>query len=78
MLAKGPGNNERMAYYDGLFNLLGLRGWCDAEAKTGSMSMAELLAKAKGTNVETPWWEFLFRRSIISTRRAMASLAPSI
>ncbi len=60
MLAKGPGNNERMAYYDGLFNLLGLRSWCDAEAKTGSMSMAELLAKAKGTNVETPWWDIPF------------------
>ena len=49
-----------MAYYDGLFNLLGLRAWCDAGGKTGSMSMAELLAKAKGTNVETPWWEIPF------------------
>ncbi|MFY0615760.1 MAG: ABC transporter permease subunit [Hyphomicrobiaceae bacterium] len=49
-----------MAYYDGLFNLLGLRDWCDAAGKKGSMSMAELLAKAKGTNVETPWWDIPF------------------
>jgi glycine betaine/proline transport system permease protein len=49
-----------MAYYDGVFDGLGLRSWCDAGEKTGSMSMAELLAKAKGGQVETPWWEIPF------------------
>ncbi|TPI35843.1 ABC transporter permease subunit [Mesorhizobium sp. B3-1-6] len=39
-----------MAFYDGLFNQLGLRGWCDASNSTGPMSMAELLKKAKEAN----------------------------
>lgn len=40
-----------MATYDGLFDGLGLRGWCDGGAEgagnSGPMSMADLLAKAK-------------------------------
>ncbi|AZO19916.1 ABC transporter permease subunit [Mesorhizobium sp. M1E.F.Ca.ET.045.02.1.1] len=39
-----------MAFYDGLFNQLGLRGWCDASDTTGPMSMAELLKKSKEAN----------------------------
>ncbi|WP_010139369.1 ABC transporter permease [Oceanicola sp. S124] len=39
-----------MATYDGLFDGLGLRDWCDAEAADGPMSMADLLAKTKGGN----------------------------
>ena len=35
-----------MAFYDGLFNQLGLRGWCDAWGSNGPMSMAELLKKS--------------------------------
>ncbi|WP_438968070.1 ABC transporter permease, partial [Planktomarina temperata] len=34
-----------MATYDWLFNMLGLRKWCDAGASDGPMSMAQLLAK---------------------------------
>ena len=34
-----------MATYDWLFNVLGLRKWCDAGASDGPMSMAQLLAK---------------------------------
>jgi len=49
-----------MAFYDGLFNALGLRDWCDADKTEGPMTMAELLAKAKGSDVETPWWEVPF------------------
>lgn len=41
-----------MAFYDGVFDTLGLRDWCDAGATGGPMTMAELLAKAKGTSVE--------------------------
>ena len=37
-----------MAYYDGLFNALGLRDWCDADKREGPMSMAELLARSRG------------------------------
>ncbi len=39
-----------MAFYDGVFNALGLREWCDADpgASAGPMSMAELLAKTRG------------------------------
>ena len=34
-----------MATYDWLFNMFGLRNWCDADASEGPMSMAQLLAK---------------------------------
>lgn len=37
-----------MAFYDWLFDNLGLRDWCDGAKQEGPMSMAELLAKAKG------------------------------
>ena len=36
-----------MAYYDGIFNALGLRAWCDADAGGSNLSMASLLAKTK-------------------------------
>ena len=39
-----------MAYYDSLFNGLGLRAWCDAEPGSANLSMASLLAK---TNPDT-------------------------
>ena len=34
--------------YDGLFDALGLRGWCDRDAQSGPMSMADLMARAQG------------------------------
>jgi len=34
-----------MATYDWLFNMFGMRNWCDADASEGPMSMAQLLAK---------------------------------
>ena len=37
-----------MAFYDWLFDNLGLRNWCDEAKQEGPMSMAELLAKVKG------------------------------
>lgn len=45
-----------MAQYDGIFDRLGLRDWCDADKTDGPMSMAQLLAKAKGNDgvVEGP------------------------
>ena len=49
-----------MATYDGVFDALGLREWCDAGASDGPMSMAALLAKAKGGDVETPWYTIPF------------------
>ena len=41
-----------MAFYDGLFDALGLRDWCDADATGGPMTMAELLARSRGADVE--------------------------
>jgi glycine betaine/proline transport system permease protein len=38
-----------MAFYDGLFDFLGLREWCDASGAAGPMSMAELLKQGKET-----------------------------
>lgn len=37
-----------MATYDFIFNGLGLRDWCDQDATTGPMSMADLLAGGSG------------------------------
>ena len=37
-----------MAYYDGLFNALGLRDWCDKDTTDAPMSMAQLLARNSG------------------------------
>lgn len=42
-----------MAFYDGLFNGLGLREWCDASATKGPMSMAELLKKSSETGASS-------------------------
>ena len=41
-----------MAAYDSLFDTLGLRDWCDADAQDGPMSMAQLLAQAGGGDGE--------------------------
>lgn len=49
-----------MAAYDWFFDLVGLREWCDASAKQGTMSMADLLAKANGAQAETAWWDVPF------------------
>ena len=37
-----------MAIYDGLFDALGLRGWCDADKIDGPPSLADLTARARG------------------------------
>jgi glycine betaine/proline transport system permease protein len=37
-----------MARYDGVFDTLGLREWCDVDKKDGPMSMAQLLAQTSG------------------------------
>ncbi len=39
-----------MAHYDGVFNALGLRDWCDADKQDGPMTMAQLMAQAKGAD----------------------------
>ena len=38
-----------MAFYDGVFNALGLRDWCDANAVDAPMTMAQLLARNSRT-----------------------------
>ncbi len=49
-----------MAYYDKVFDWLGWREWCDADKIAGPTSMADLLAKANGGEVETAWWDIPF------------------
>lgn len=39
-----------MAAFDPLFDMTGLRDWCDADAQDGPMSMAQLLAQAGNGN----------------------------
>jgi glycine betaine/proline transport system permease protein len=49
-----------MATYDGLFNALGLRAWCDSGAEQAPMSMADLLAKTKGGGTTESLWNTPF------------------
>jgi len=50
-----------MAAYDGLFNTLGLREWCDRGKSEGATSMADLLAQVRGgADNTTPWWDIPF------------------
>jgi glycine betaine/proline transport system permease protein len=52
-----------MAFYDRLFDALGLRDWCDGAGEGGPMTMAELLARSSGTEAEpapVPVWQTPF------------------
>jgi len=52
-----------MATYDGLFNSLGLRDWCDAnlENSSGPRSMADLMTQMRGGQAEeTSLWDLPF------------------
>ena len=50
-----------MAFYDKLFDGLGLREWCDGETGETAMSMADLLAKTQGADAaERAWWNIPF------------------
>lgn len=51
-----------MAFYDSLFDSLGLQDWCSAETKGGPMTMAELLAKSKNSSAteQTSAWDLPF------------------
>ncbi|WP_343079173.1 ABC transporter permease [Ostreiculturibacter nitratireducens] len=49
-----------MAAYSGLFETLGLKGWCEAGSSGGPVSMAELLAKTTGKTEETSVWQTPF------------------
>lgn len=48
-----------MATYDGVFNALGLREWCDGGQSDGPMSMDALLAQTGGGSEKT-FWDFPF------------------
>ncbi len=49
-----------MAFYDGIFDALGLRDWCDAAGGDAPMSMAQLLAQNSGNaaDAEGPFFPF--------------------
>lgn len=50
-----------MATYDWLFSALGLTEWCKSGATAGKqLSLTELMAQAKGTEVSVPWYETPF------------------
>ena len=49
-----------MAYYDGLFDLLGLRDWCDQAAGAGTTSMKDLLLAGKGGGSASGFWQTPF------------------
>src|SRR6056297_1755918 len=49
-----------MAAYDFVFDGLGLRDWCDRDASTGPMSMADLLARGSAAQSDKTWWQSLW------------------
>ncbi len=49
-----------MATYDGVFDALGLRAWCDGGSDDAPMSMAQLLAQTSGEEQATSIWDFPF------------------
>lgn len=49
-----------MAYYDSLFDSVGLRAWCDAGAGEKTFSMSDLLANSGDAGSSTPWWDIPF------------------
>ncbi|MGS4944063.1 ABC transporter permease [Meridianimarinicoccus sp. RP-17] len=52
-----------MAFYDRLFDALGLRDWCSGAGDGGPMTMAELLARSSGTESDpapVPFWQTPF------------------
>ncbi|MEO1649380.1 MAG: ABC transporter permease subunit [Pseudomonadota bacterium] len=62
-----------MAFYDGLFNTLGLRDWCDADKKEGPMTMDQLLAQSRGGVTDTAWWDIPFP-SLDNLNKACSSI----
>ncbi len=65
-----------MAFYDGVFNALGLREWCDQDKSDSPMSMAQLLAQASGTDAEASGPVFPFP-SLDNLNAACASVGQS-
>lgn len=50
-----------MAFYDSLFDRLGLRGWCNSVSADGPMSMADLLKRKTGAGAtEQSWFDAPF------------------
>ena len=47
-----------MAFYDGIFNTLGLNGWCGEASSDAPMSMADLLAKSSGEATKEEFFPF--------------------
>lgn len=47
-----------MAFYDGLFKVLGLQDWCGAGASDAPLSMADLMAQSSGDDVKGPVFPF--------------------
>ncbi|WP_390913648.1 ABC transporter permease subunit [Pseudosulfitobacter sp. SM2401] len=47
-----------MAFYDGLFNTLGLSDWCAGGSSAAPMSMADLLAQNSGEATKGPFFPF--------------------
>lgn len=64
-----------MAFYDGLFDALGLREWCDADKADQPLSMADLLAQTNGGEEEAG--EFLPFPSLDALNESCASVGQS-
>jgi glycine betaine/proline transport system permease protein len=47
-----------MAFYDGIFNALGLTDWCSQGASDAPMSMADLLAQSTGEDTKGEFFPF--------------------
>lgn len=62
-----------MAHYDGVFDALGLRAWCDGGSKDGPMTMEQLMAQARGDDPGTTYGPIPFP-SLDSLHKACAQI----
>lgn len=51
---------ETMAFYTRMFDLLGLRAWCDTGSSARPMSMTELTNLANNSSGAAKWWDIPF------------------
>ena len=54
----GKGQGHQMAFYDKIFNALGLGGWCGEASEGAPLSMADLMAQSSGNEVSGPVFPF--------------------
>ncbi|MEO1199856.1 MAG: ABC transporter permease subunit [Pseudomonadota bacterium] len=66
-----------MAFYDGLFDSLGLREWCDTSEAGGPMTMEQLLAQSRGEDADAAGSELLPFPSLDNLHASCGEVPPT-